>query len=75
MGKLQEVHFGSGELVTYVGYAPVRLKCSNACAEAFVPFFMQCEAASYPASSVPALAALSTLCLDRHPNAGGGGGH
>ena len=50
-------------------------KCSRACADVFVPFFTQCGAQSYPASSIENLAALSQTCIDRHPGTGSGSGH
>lgn len=56
------------------GVNPIR-KCSRACADAFVPFFTQCGALSYPASSIQNLAQLSQTCIDRHPGAGSGSGH
>jgi len=54
------------------GTRPIN-KCSNACAEVFVPFFTQCGAISYPSNRVGNLATLAALCEERHPGAGGGG--
>jgi hypothetical protein len=47
-------------------------KCSRACAEVFVPFFTQCGALSYPASSIQNLAQLAQTCTDRNPGVGSG---